>query len=133
MKAGVARWSAWKLAGWGAVALARVAAAEPPAIDTDGFGDSTHHWRNINQPERIMQALPQQPSYAPAQVREIAANVLLFQRENGGWPKDYDMLAVLTEEQKKLIRDTRKPTLIAETHIWHLANSSLPSRTMTKP
>ena len=76
-------------------------------IDTSGFNDSRHHWRNIIQPERFMQALPNQPSYKPEQVREIAANVLLFQRENGGWPKDYDLLAVLTEEQKKLVRDTR--------------------------
>lgn len=75
--------------------------------DTAGFRDSAHHWRNINQPERIMQAQPNQPAYAPGQVREIAENLLLFQRANGGWPKDYDMLAVLTEEQKKQIRDTR--------------------------
>ncbi len=81
------------------------AAALAP-IDTSGFRDSAHHWRHIKQPERIMQALPDQPSYAPTQVREIAANILLFQRANGGWPKDYDMLAVLTDEQKKLIRDT---------------------------
>jgi PelA/Pel-15E family pectate lyase len=77
-------------------------------IDTSGFNDSRHHWRSINQPERVMQALPDQPSYRPEQVKEIAANLLLFQRENGGWPKDYDMLAVLTEEQKKQIRDTRE-------------------------
>ncbi len=87
-------------------ALARAAAP----IDPSGFRDSAHHWRNINQPERIMQALPDQPSYAAGQVREIAENVMLFQRANGGWPKDYDMLAVLTEAQKKLIRDTRANT-----------------------
>lgn len=90
--------------------IAAVAAAAGPAIDTAGFRDSAHHWRNINQPERIMQALPEQPAYAPTQVREIADNLLLFQRANGGWPKDYDMLAVLTEEQRKLIRDTRANT-----------------------
>ena len=54
-----------------------------------------------------MQARPNQPSYSPEQVREITANIRLFQRENGGWPKDYDMLAVLAEDQAKLIRDTR--------------------------
>ena len=86
------------------------AAAAAAAIDTSGFRDSAHHWRSINQPERIMQAQPDQPSYRPDQVREIAANVLLFQRANGGWVKDYDMLAILTAEQKKLIRDTRNNT-----------------------
>ncbi len=57
-----------------------------------------------------MQAEPNQPSHAPGDVRAIAGNLLLFQRSNGGWPKDYDMLAVLTEAQKKLIRDTRDNT-----------------------
>jgi PelA/Pel-15E family pectate lyase len=82
-----------------------------PAIDTSGFRDSAHHWRNIKQPERFMQATgPKQPAYAPTQVREIAGNIVLFQRENGGWPKDYDMMAVLTDEQKKLVRDTHAHT-----------------------
>ena len=82
--------------------------AAAPLIDTSGFRDSASHWRNIKQPERFMQAVDaNQPAYAPTQVREIAANLLLFQRDNGGWPKDYDMMAVLTEEQKKLVRDTR--------------------------
>lgn len=79
-------------------------------IDTSGFRDATHHWRAINEPERVMQPLQDQPSYKDDQVREIAANVLLFQRDNGGWPKDYDMLAVLTEEQKKAVRDSHDHT-----------------------
>ncbi len=91
-------------------ALASLARGAAP-LDTSGFNDSRHHWRNIIQPERFMQATgPDQPAYAPEQVREIAANILLFQRDNGGWPKDYDMLAVLTEEQKKLVRDTHAKT-----------------------
>ena len=85
-------------------------AAAANVIDPSGFRDATSHWRKINEPERVMQPLPDQASYTPGQVREIAANVLLFQRDNGGWPKDYDMLAVLTEEQAKAIRDTRART-----------------------
>ena len=54
-----------------------------------------------------MQPLPDQPSYAPEQVREIAGNILLFQRENGGWPKDYDMAAILTADQEAAVRATR--------------------------
>ena len=77
-----------------------------PALDTSGFRDSIHHWRKIRDSSRFIQALPDQPSYAPSQVREIVGNILLFQRENGGWPKDYDMLAVLTEEQRKVLRAT---------------------------
>jgi PelA/Pel-15E family pectate lyase len=30
----------------------------------------------------------------------------MFQRANGGWPKDYDMTAILTEEQKAKVRET---------------------------
>jgi PelA/Pel-15E family pectate lyase len=98
------------LSGLAALACASARAArvrDAGAIDPSGFGDATHHWRHINEPERVMQPLPDQPSYTAAQVREIAANVLLFQRANGGWPKDYDMLAVLTDGQKQAVRDTR--------------------------
>jgi PelA/Pel-15E family pectate lyase len=76
-------------------------------IDTAGFRDSASHWRTIRDTNRFIQALPQQSTYAREQVREIAANILLFQRENGGWPKDYDMLAILTEEQRATVLATR--------------------------
>ncbi|MCX6956826.1 MAG: pectate lyase, partial [Verrucomicrobia bacterium] len=92
---------------WTFGALAARAAAPVTAIDTSGFNDAMHHWRSIKEPERVMQPLPNQPSYRPEQVKEIAANVLLFQRANGGWPKDYDMLAVLTDEQRKAVSDSR--------------------------
>ena len=40
----------------------------------------------------------------------IADNILLYQKNNGGWPKNYDMQAILTPEQKdSLIKD--KPVL----------------------
>ncbi|MDR0902292.1 MAG: pectate lyase [Opitutaceae bacterium] len=83
------------------------AIAGAAAIDVGGFKDSTGHWRHINEPERVMQPLPGQPSYKPGQVREICDNILLFQRDNGGWPKDYDMLAILTDSQVQAVRDSR--------------------------
>jgi PelA/Pel-15E family pectate lyase len=79
-----------------------------PAIDTSGFGDSRHHWLHIRDTNRFIQPVSGQPEYAATQVREIVANILLFQRLNGGWPKDYDMLAILTEEQKAKVQATRK-------------------------
>ena len=85
----------------------RHAAPEVGAIDVGGFHDSAHHWREIRDEGRFIKVEPGQPSYAPAQVREIAANILLFQRDNGGWPKDYDMTAVLTEAQAAKVRETR--------------------------
>ncbi len=77
-------------------------------IDVSGFFSSAQHWRNIRDVSRFIQAEPNQPSYAPAQVREIVRNILLFQRDNGGWPKDYDMTAILTEAQKAKVHATRR-------------------------
>ena len=79
---------------------------EPGAIDISGFHDSAHHWREIRDEGRFIKVEPNQPSYAPTQVREIAANILLFQRANGGWPKDYDMTAILTDAQKAKVLAT---------------------------
>ena len=83
------------------------AAAELPPISLDGFRDSAGHWRNIRDTNRFIQATAGQASFAPAQVREVVANVLLFQRSNGGWPKDYDMAAVLNPEQRAIVLATR--------------------------
>jgi PelA/Pel-15E family pectate lyase len=77
------------------------------ALETRGFGSSAHHWRKIRDENRVIQPEPEQAAYAADQVREIAANLLLFQRTNGGWPKDYDMRAVLTEGQREAVRATR--------------------------
>lgn len=89
--------------------------ASPPQapaarIDVSGFRDSASHWRHIKEPNRAIQATPDQPVYTPEQVREIADNLLLFQRDSGGWPKDYDLLAILTDEQKAAVRASR---------VWH--------------
>jgi PelA/Pel-15E family pectate lyase len=72
-------------------------------LDTSGFRDSSHHWRKIRDTSRFIQAVPDQPAYPPDEVPQILANILLFQRADGGWPKDYDMLAVLTDEQRKVV------------------------------
>ena len=82
--------------------------AQVAAIDISGFRDSANHWRRIRDDKRVIKAAPDQPAYSPAQVREIVANILLFQRANGGWPKDYDMLAVLTPEQAAAVRASHR-------------------------
>ncbi|HEY1603430.1 MAG TPA: pectate lyase [Pirellulales bacterium] len=78
----------------------------PTVIDTAGFRDGAHHWRNIRDTSRMIQAVPDQPAYRPEQIDEIVANILLFQRDNGGWPKDYDMLAILTPDQAEVVGST---------------------------
>ncbi|OAM90994.1 pectate lyase [Termitidicoccus mucosus] len=84
-------------------------AQEPPfrLDDIGGFQDSANHWRKIKNDSYVIQALPNQPRYKVYQVSQIAANILLFQRANGGWPKDYDMLAILTREQAQMVAATR--------------------------
>ena len=77
---------------------------EPGIIDVSGFFDSAHHWRDITDDSQVFLALPGQKDYKPAQVKEIADNILLYQQKNGGWPKNYDMLAILTDEQKAILK-----------------------------
>lgn len=76
-------------------------------IDTKPFGSCIQHWRKFRDPARFIVAQPDQPSYEPSQVREIVQNILLFQRDNGGWPKDYDMTAILTDDQRQQVIATR--------------------------
>jgi PelA/Pel-15E family pectate lyase len=68
-------------------------------IDTNDFFNSAHHWYDIFEAKNVINPEPNQPRYNPSQVKEIADNVLLYQKDNGGWPKNYDMRAILTAEQ----------------------------------
>jgi len=68
--------------------------------DTSGFSDGTHHWYDIRDEEQVIVPLPNQRQYPPDSVVRIADNIVLFQKSNGGWPKNYDMMAILTEAQK---------------------------------
>lgn len=76
-------------------------------IDLKPFASGIHHWRNLRDETRFIKVEPDQPSYPADSVGEIVANILLFQRDDGGWPKDYDMTAVLTPEQRGRVVATR--------------------------
>jgi hypothetical protein len=80
------------------------------AISSADFYDSAHHWYDIHDEERIIEPLPQQKKYKEDEIRAIADNILLFQKNNGGWPKNYDMQAVLTEEQKLAVLNAKTET-----------------------
>jgi PelA/Pel-15E family pectate lyase len=74
------------------------------AKDIDSFRDSAHHWYDINdEVPKLITPQEGQERYAKDQIEKIADNILLYQKANGGWPKNYDMLAILTEEQKRTI------------------------------
>jgi len=72
-------------------------------IDTNDFYNSAHHWYDIFDDKNVINPEPNQARYNPTQIKEIADNVLLYQRDNGGWPKNYDMRAILTAEQKEKV------------------------------
>ncbi len=72
-------------------------------IDTNDFYNSKHHWYDIYDEKNVINPEPNQPRYEPTQIKEIADNILLYQRNNGGWPKNYDMQAILTKEQTEKV------------------------------
>jgi PelA/Pel-15E family pectate lyase len=75
-------------------------------IDTRIFEDASHHWYDLYEKDRVIQPKANQPRYKATDLAEVADNILLYQKNNGGWPKNYDMLAILTPEQKdSLIKD----------------------------
>lgn len=75
----------------------------PTKIDPEPFADNANHWYGIADKHNMINALPDKPRYKPTDIREIAENILLFQKSNGGWPKNYDMFAILTDEQKQKV------------------------------
>ncbi|HKX32918.1 MAG TPA: pectate lyase [Blastocatellia bacterium] len=48
--------------------------------------------------------------YGSAEAVRIADNVLLYQRESGGWPKNIEMAAVLSETEVAALLDQKKKT-----------------------
>ena len=100
-----------------------------PNIDLSVFFDSWHHWYDIYEKNNIIDPKPNQPRYEPTQIKEIADNILLYQRDNGGWPKNYDMCAILTDAQKtqilqaKPLKHTTFDNRTTYTHIKYLAKA----------
>ena len=71
--------------------------------NVSGFQDSRHHWMDITDHEQVIVPAKNQPRFTPSDFRQIADNILLYQQPNGGWPKNYDMLAILSDEQKNIL------------------------------
>lgn len=78
-------------------------------IDVLDFDNSAKHWYYIYE-EKIINPFPNKPQYKIEEILKIADNVLLFQKENGGWAKNYDMLAILTKEQVDTVLQHRSQT-----------------------
>ena len=74
--------------------------AQDVKISYKPFADNTGHWYSIADKGNMINARPGRPRYKEDQIKEIGDNILLFQKDNGGWPKNYDMFAILTADQK---------------------------------
>ena len=73
--------------------------AKLPVIDLSIFSDAAHHWYDINEKGAVILPREGHPQYKSTDITAIADNILLFQKDNGGWPKNYDMQAILTPDQ----------------------------------
>ncbi|MBP9211656.1 MAG: pectate lyase [Bacteroidetes bacterium] len=77
-------------------------------IGLNGFQDGAHHWYDItDEVPKLIVPVKDQPRYDKEKVTAIADNILLYQRDNGGWPKNYDMTAVLTDSQRTVLLRTK--------------------------
>jgi len=77
-------------------------------LDVKPFENSAHHWYDIWAPDNVIEPLKGKPRFNTNDIIHIADNIILFQKENGGWPKNYDMLAKLTEDQKFKVINSKK-------------------------
>ena len=85
-------------------------APKAPMIDVSIFSDAAHHWYDIKEKGAVILPRPGHPQYKPSAITAIADNILLYQKDNGGWPKNYDMQAVLTPEQADSLLKARYAT-----------------------
>ncbi len=79
-------------------------------IEKEPFADDTHHWYDIFDKHNVINPLPGKPQYKPSEIAKIADNILLFQKNNGGWPKNYDMFAILTSAQTDSVLASKAET-----------------------
>jgi len=64
----------------------------------------------IADKHNLINALPDKPRYKPTEITSIGDNLLLFQKNNGGWPKNYDFFAILTPEQAAIVKAAKGET-----------------------
>lgn len=86
--------SLWGQAAW----------AQQPSMK--GFLDGIHHW-NLVHKERTY------PRYTESQYEKIADNLIAYQNQDGGWPKNIDWLGILnTDSVMAVAQDSyRRSTL----------------------
>lgn len=96
-------------------------------INTKAFGDGVRHWYGIKDDNNVVNPVPNQPRYEEKDYTQIADNMILFQIDNGGWPKNYDMRAILTPDQVNNVVNSKQKlhatfdNSTTFTHIYYLA------------
>ncbi|HEV2481813.1 MAG TPA: pectate lyase [Puia sp.] len=91
-------------------ASAAAPAQQEPRIEPGPFADNAGHWYAIFNKGNMINPLPGRPRYQPTELAAIADNILLFQKTNGGWPKNYDVFAILTSAQKDTVAAAKHAT-----------------------
>ncbi len=94
------------------------------AIDPEPFQNSAHHWYDIFDKSNVINPIPNQPRYQPTAITDVADNILLYQKSNGGWPKNYDVFAILSPAQKDsllAVKDVLNTTFDNSTTYSHVA------------
>jgi len=110
-----------------ATAQTDVSNKNKPSISLSDFADAAHHWYDITEKGTIITPRPGHPKYDPTDITSIADNILLYQKDNGGWPKNYDVQAILTPDQKdSLLKATQMTNTTFDngttyTHVVYLA------------
>lgn len=101
------RWMNCRLVLIFAASLTIIAQLDQPELETSRFEDGAHHWYDIFDEDRVINPLENQPKYKKNEIEKIGDNILLFQKANGGWAKNFDMQAILNKEQIKALKDDR--------------------------
>ena len=78
------------------------------SVDVASFQNSAHHWYDIFDKTNVINPIPDQPKYKSTDLIAIGDNILLYQKDNGGWPKNYDMLAIISPSQKDSLLAVKK-------------------------
>lgn len=68
-------------------------ATQDTPVSLDGFYDAIHHYQNKNGKDY--------PRYTDDNVTAIANNVLLYQKDNGGWIENQDPARILSQEEQQ--------------------------------
>jgi PelA/Pel-15E family pectate lyase len=79
-------------------------------INPEAFADNSGHWYFGFDKHNLINPMPGRPRYRTTDLVAIGDNILLFQKDNGGWPKNYDIFAVLTSAQKDSVTATHSET-----------------------